>query len=116
MAKTRTNRKTPADAMTGPPVGEEEDLANRTVFRLDDQSWEAFQAALDASPRTMPRLKALLSGPGVDSDAALASRFEERFAAMQTPESKAAVRALFEATPEELGRSAVRGARRKQGR
>ena len=40
---------------------------------------------------------------------ALASRFEERFAAMQTQESKAGVKALFKANPEELGRAAVLG-------
>lgn len=46
-----------------------------------------------------------------DPLAALRPRFEERFARMQTPEHRAAVDALFKATPEELGRAAVRAAR-----
>ena len=46
-----------------------------------------------------------------DPLAALRPRFEERFARMQTPEHRAAVDALFRATPEELGRAAVRVAR-----
>ncbi len=41
----------------------EDALADRTVFHLDAKTWEAFQKALDAPPRPMPRLKALLSGP-----------------------------------------------------
>lgn len=45
---------------------------------------------------------------------ATARRLEESFAAMQTQESKEGVKALFKATPEELGRSAVRGAKRKR--
>ncbi len=38
-------------------------LADRTVFRLDAETWEAFQKALDAPPRPMPRMKDLLSEP-----------------------------------------------------
>lgn len=45
-----------------------------------------------------------------DPLAALRPRWEERFARMQTPEHRAAVDALFKATPEELGRAAVRAA------
>lgn len=41
----------------------EDALADRTVFRLDAKTWEAFQMALDAPPRPLPRLKALLSEP-----------------------------------------------------
>jgi hypothetical protein len=40
--------------------------------------------------------------------------FDQRFEAMQTPQSKAAAKALFQATPEELGRAAVMGAKRAQ--
>ena len=39
----------------------EDALADRTVFRLDAKTWEAFQKALDARPHSMPRMKALLS-------------------------------------------------------
>ncbi|MDR3556531.1 MAG: DUF1778 domain-containing protein [Syntrophobacteraceae bacterium] len=37
----------------------EERLADRTVFTLDAESWDAFVAALDAPPRRHPRLERL---------------------------------------------------------
>lgn len=40
-------------------------LAERAVYRLDAERWEAFQAALDAPPRDRPRLARLLAEPGV---------------------------------------------------
>jgi prevent-host-death family protein len=43
----------------------------------------------------------------------LRDQFDRRFAAMQTAESQAGVRALFAATPQELGRAAVNGARKR---
>lgn len=42
-----------------------ETLADRRLFALDDAEWEAFQAALDASPQDKPALKELLSSPSV---------------------------------------------------
>lgn len=42
----------------------EDALADRTVFRMDAKTREAFQKALDAPPRPMPRMKALLSESG----------------------------------------------------
>ena len=42
----------------------EEALADRRVFGLDARAWRAFQAALDAPTRPLPRLKALLKKPG----------------------------------------------------
>jgi uncharacterized protein (DUF1778 family) len=45
----------------------EETLADRRSFHLDAERWEAFQAALDASPRDLPRLKKLLNEPSVFS-------------------------------------------------
>lgn len=46
-------------------------LAERRVFGLDAEKWTAFQAALDAPPRPLPRLQALLEEPGFfDSGAA----------------------------------------------
>lgn len=42
----------------------EEALADRRVFGLDARAWKAFQAALDAPTRPLPRLKALLKKPG----------------------------------------------------
>jgi uncharacterized protein (DUF1778 family) len=42
----------------------EETLAERRIFSLDVEKWAAFQAALDAPTRTLPRLQALLEEPG----------------------------------------------------
>jgi uncharacterized protein (DUF1778 family) len=43
----------------------EETLSMRRHFGLDAQKWEAFMAALDAEPRQLPGLEALLQSPGV---------------------------------------------------
>jgi uncharacterized protein (DUF1778 family) len=42
----------------------DEALANRRTFVLDAVHWKAFRAALDAPPRSLPRLKRLLKEPG----------------------------------------------------
>lgn len=42
----------------------QETLPDRQTFSLDAERWAAFQAALDAPPRPMPRLARLLSKPG----------------------------------------------------
>jgi len=42
----------------------EETLAERRVFGLDAEKWAAFQTALDAPVRPLPRLQALLDEPG----------------------------------------------------
>ena len=42
----------------------EDTLAERRVFGLDAEKWAAFQAALDAPARPLPRLQALLDQPG----------------------------------------------------
>lgn len=42
----------------------EEMLAERRIFVLDEEKWAAFQVALDAPVRSLPRLKALLEKPG----------------------------------------------------
>src|ERR1039457_3030161 len=42
----------------------EETLAERRVFGLDAEKWAAFQAALDAPVRLLPRLQTLLAEPG----------------------------------------------------
>jgi uncharacterized protein (DUF1778 family) len=36
-------------------------LAYRRVLRVDDASWKAFMAALDAPPKSNPRLRKLLA-------------------------------------------------------
>ncbi len=40
-------------------------LADRRRFVLNDDQWQAFQQALDRPVQTKPRLKKLLSEPGV---------------------------------------------------
>jgi len=42
----------------------EETLAERRVFGLDAEAWKAFQTALDAPERPLPRMRALLEKPG----------------------------------------------------
>lgn len=42
-----------------------ETLADRRSFRLDDEQWDAFVAALDAPPQLHPRLARLLQDPSV---------------------------------------------------
>jgi uncharacterized protein (DUF1778 family) len=41
----------------------EETLAERRIFALDAEKWSAFQAALDAPARALPRLQKLLEEP-----------------------------------------------------
>lgn len=43
----------------------EETLSMRRHFGLDAEKWEAFMTALDAEPRELPRLRALLQSPSV---------------------------------------------------
>jgi uncharacterized protein (DUF1778 family) len=38
----------------------EETLADQRIFLLDPEQWAAFQAALDAPPKVLPKLKRLL--------------------------------------------------------
>jgi len=40
-------------------------LADRNRFKLDEEQWTAFQRALDAPVKSKPRLKKLLTEPGV---------------------------------------------------
>lgn len=43
----------------------EETLPDRRRFGLDVHAWEAFQAALDAPPRPLPKMAKLLQKQGV---------------------------------------------------
>jgi uncharacterized protein (DUF1778 family) len=43
----------------------QETLADRQRFGLDEERWKAFQAALDAPVRAMPRARKLLAEPGI---------------------------------------------------
>lgn len=42
----------------------DETLADRRTFNLKDAQWKDFMSALDASPRSLPRLERLLKEPG----------------------------------------------------
>ena len=53
------------------------------------------------------------SAPALDD---LADRFDELLQRMQEPQAKQAVAKAFDATPEELGRAAVKAARAKRRR
>lgn len=43
----------------------EETLADRQLFGLNAEKWEAFLKALDAPPRDLPRLQRLFTEPSV---------------------------------------------------
>jgi len=43
----------------------EEVLPDRLHFSLDAEQWAAFQAALEAPPRDLPRMRRLLTEPSV---------------------------------------------------
>jgi uncharacterized protein (DUF1778 family) len=45
-------------------VQADEILADRRTFGLNAEQWTAFLTALDAPPRSMPRLERLLKEPG----------------------------------------------------
>lgn len=48
----------------------DETLADRSTFGLNSRQWKAFIAALDASPRPLPRLERLMKEPAFfDADA-----------------------------------------------
>ena len=43
----------------------DEVLADRRHFGLNAEQWEAFQTALDAPPRPLPRIEKLMQEPGI---------------------------------------------------
>jgi uncharacterized protein (DUF1778 family) len=49
-------------------------LADRTSFSLSPAKWKAFQAALDAPPRPLPRMRRLLEEPSVFETSAAPAR------------------------------------------
>jgi antitoxin Phd len=61
---------------------------------------------------SLPEYRALLAQQR-EPLAALTAEFEELVARMQTPRAKRAGQALFDATPEKLGRAALAAARRR---
>lgn len=44
---------------------EEKDVLDRQVFVLSEEQWEAFNEALNRSPQENPKLKKLLTEPGL---------------------------------------------------
>ncbi|KAF3885561.1 MULTISPECIES: type II toxin-antitoxin system TacA family antitoxin [Nostocales] len=46
-------------------IAASETLANRHLFVLNDEQWQAFQAALERPPQDKPRLRRLLTEPSV---------------------------------------------------
>lgn len=46
-------------------IAAQETLTDRRLFVLDDEQWQAFQAALDSPPQEKPRLARLLTEPSV---------------------------------------------------
>ncbi|MBW4620887.1 MAG: DUF1778 domain-containing protein [Cyanosarcina radialis HA8281-LM2] len=46
-------------------IAAEKTLADRCLFVLNDEQWQEFQAILDRPVQEKPRLKKLLTSPGV---------------------------------------------------
>jgi len=46
-------------------IAAQETLTDRRLFVLNDEQWQAFQAALDSPPQEKPRLARLLTEPSV---------------------------------------------------
>lgn len=68
-AAAQAQRRTLSDFVLESALGRaEEALADRRVFQLPPDKWEAFVAALDAPPRDLPRLGKLLNQPSIFSD------------------------------------------------
>lgn len=62
----RANHKTVSEFLLDAGViAAEQALADRRQFVLDERQWAAFQDALDRPVQSKPRLKRLLSEPGV---------------------------------------------------
>jgi uncharacterized protein (DUF1778 family) len=65
-AAATASRKTVSEFVLETALSEaEERLADRRVFLLDPEKWDAFVAALDAPPRHHPRLERLFREPSV---------------------------------------------------
>ena len=65
-AAAKAARKTVSEFVLESALSEaEERLADRRVFKLDEESWQAFLEALDAPPHRRPRLELLLREPSI---------------------------------------------------
>ena len=67
-AAASAERRSLSDFVLDSALGRaEEALADRRVFQLGAEQWDAFVAALDAPVRDMPRMRKLLDEPGLFS-------------------------------------------------
>jgi uncharacterized protein (DUF1778 family) len=64
-AAERAQRSVSDFVLTSALERADETLADRQTFSLDAAQWAKFQAALDAPPRALPRLRRLLTEPSV---------------------------------------------------
>ena len=61
-----SSRQSVSDFVLGSALARaDEILADRRVITLNDRQWNAFVAALDAPPKSRPRLKRLLNEPTI---------------------------------------------------
>jgi uncharacterized protein (DUF1778 family) len=51
--------------MQSAAIAAQDVLADRTLFVISEAQWDAFAAALDREPRSLPRLSTLLTEPSV---------------------------------------------------
>ena len=64
-AAAAASHRTVSDFVTESALARaEEMLAERKIFVLAAGKWSEFEEALNASPRTMPRMQSLLQEPG----------------------------------------------------
>ncbi|OLP59281.1 hypothetical protein BJF93_05200 [Xaviernesmea oryzae] len=67
-AAAEAERRTLSDFVLASALGRaEEALADRRVFQLAPEQWDAFVSALNAPPRDLPRLRKLLNEPSLFS-------------------------------------------------
>lgn len=67
-AAAQAERRSLSDFVLESALGRaEEALADRRVFQLDSERWEAFITALDAPPHDLSRLRKLLNEPSIFS-------------------------------------------------
>lgn len=64
-AAAATSKTVTAFVLDAAAVEAQRALADRRLFRLDPERWERFVRALDRPVRTKPRLRKLMSRPGV---------------------------------------------------
>jgi uncharacterized protein (DUF1778 family) len=64
IAAAASNRSVSEFVLESALARADEALADRRTFELNPAQWRVFLAALDAPPRSLPRLKRLLKEPG----------------------------------------------------